>query len=61
MVKNTLHKLLKDKTGATVVEYGLLLTVFATFVLFGVRALASGSGSLWSQVSNKSAAAMSQH
>lgn len=59
-MKTILHKLLADKTAATVIEYGLLLAVFSTFVVFGVRALATGSGNLWSLVSEKGGAAMSQ-
>ncbi|WP_225206181.1 Flp family type IVb pilin [Novosphingobium huizhouense] len=60
-MKTTLHKLLRDKTAGTVIEYGLLVAVFSTFVVFGIRSLAEGSGNLWSRVSEQGGAALSQH
>ncbi len=60
-MKKIVHQLLQDKTGATVIEYGLLLAVFSTFVIFGIKALASGADGLWSLVEQKGVAAMTLH
>ncbi len=56
-----MRKLLRDQSGATVIEYGLLLAVFSTFVIFGIKAVATGSGGLWSLVEEKGVAAMTMH
>lgn len=60
-MKQILGRLLRDKTAATVIEYGLLLAVFSTFVIFGIKAVASGSDGLWSLVQEKGVAAMNLH
>ncbi|MCH7628689.1 MULTISPECIES: Flp family type IVb pilin [Novosphingobium] len=60
-MKQTMRKLLRDQSGATVIEYGLLLAVFSTFVIFGIKAVATGSGGLWSLVEEKGVAAMTMH
>lgn len=62
-MKQTLQDMLRDEAGATAIEYGLLLAVFATMVLFGIKELANGSGNLWDHVEEDSVAALaaSQH
>ncbi|MCW1383484.1 Flp family type IVb pilin [Novosphingobium sp. KCTC 2891] len=60
-MKQTLRKLLRDEVGATAIEYGLLLAVFSTFVIFGLKSMAVGAGGLWNIVEAKGVQAMGQH
>jgi len=52
-------RLIKDKSGATAVEYGLILAMIVLAILVALNSLASETIALWSSVSDKSAAAIS--
>lgn len=52
-------RLIKDKSGATAVEYGLILAMIVLAILVALNSLASETIELWSSVSDKSAAAIS--
>jgi len=50
-------RLRSDKRGATAVEYGLILALIVLAMLTGLSSLGGGSGGMWSDLSDKIAAA----
>ncbi|MAW99314.1 MAG: Flp family type IVb pilin [Sphingomonas sp.] len=44
---------MRECTGATAIEYGLILALVALALLVGLTALGSGNGGLWSAVESK--------
>jgi pilus assembly protein Flp/PilA len=55
-----LKRLLRDKHGATAVEYGLILALIVLAILTALSGVAGETISMWNDVSSKSAAATSQ-
>ncbi|PZQ56313.1 MAG: Flp family type IVb pilin [Novosphingobium pentaromativorans] len=58
-ISSIMIRLIKDKSGATAVEYGLILAMIVLAILVALNSLASETIALWSSVSDKSAAAIS--
>lgn len=42
MTTMLLRRFVRDESGATAIEYGMLVALFCVFVLFGARAIGSG-------------------
>ncbi|WP_091148109.1 Flp family type IVb pilin [Novosphingobium sp. CF614] len=53
--------LLRNKDGASTVEYGVILAMIVLVVVIAIDGLASQTISMWEDVSTKSSNAMSQH
>ena len=51
-------RFLRDRSGATSVEYGLIAVLVAIGMLAGLKALGAGNSSSWSSTSNRITAAM---
>lgn len=52
-IRNYARDLMRECTGATAIEYGLILALVALALLVGLTALGSGNGGLWSAVESK--------
>jgi pilus assembly protein Flp/PilA len=57
--KNFLYKLAQDESGATAVEYALILGLVVIAVIASIDAVATVTVDMWNSVSDKSAAAIS--
>ena len=52
-VKGTAAKIINDESGATAIEYGLLLAVLALSMVFGLNAFTNQLYVLWHSVENR--------
>lgn len=48
----TIRKFLKDESGATAVEYGLIASLIVIGMLFGMRAFSSAVNGMFDYISN---------
>lgn len=51
--KNILAELLRDKAGATAIEYGLILGLIAVVIVTGLQGLSGGVTTMWDDISTK--------
>ena len=58
-MKNFIKRLTSDQTGATAIEYGLILALIVLAMLSALQAFADGSITIWESVADKTAAAIS--
>ena len=49
---------LRDESGATVIEYGLILSLMTIVCIAGLMALGSGSGGMWDTIGGLLGAAL---
>lgn len=54
-----IKRLFSDQTGATAIEYGLILALIVLAMLSALQAFADGSITMWETVSSRTAAAIS--
>ena len=54
-MKNLIKKFLKNESGATAIEYGLIAALIAVAVIGGVTALGSNANATFTKVSAKMA------
>ncbi len=47
------YRLLRDRRGATAVEYGLIAALIVVAMITALKGVASSTSSLWNQVSNE--------
>lgn len=57
-MKATVSNIIHDKSGATAIEYGLLIAVLALSMVFGLNAVTNQLYVLWHSVENNSNNAM---
>ena len=50
--QNKLTTLLRDEAGATVVEYGLIISLLVLAIMTSLRGVADETNGLWATVSN---------
>ncbi|WP_435417813.1 Flp family type IVb pilin [Parerythrobacter aurantius] len=55
-----IKKLLDDRSGATAVEYGLILAMVFLAMVGAVASVGNATSNVWNTVTNTSSAAMSQ-
>lgn len=58
-MKNFIKRLTSDQTGATAIEYGLILALIVLAMLSALQAFADGSITMWETISDKTAEAIS--
>lgn len=58
-MKNFIKRLISNETGATAIEYGLILALIVLALLSALQAFADGSITMWETVSSKTADAIS--
>lgn len=58
-MKNFIKRLTSDQTGATAIEYGLILALIVLAMLSALQAFADGSITMWETVAEKTATAIS--
>jgi pilus assembly protein Flp/PilA len=49
-IRKTLRRLLTDQTGATAIEYGLIVGLIAVALISGLTALGGGTGGMWTRI-----------
>lgn len=59
-MRRRLGKVARDASGATAVEYGLILALIALAALGGLAAIADGSNANWRKTTEKTSQAMAQ-
>ncbi len=59
MSTNITKDLVKDTSGATAVEYGLVLGLIAIAMIVALQSVADTTSAMWNMVSTKSVSAMS--
>lgn len=57
-MKNYLIALLKDKSGATAIEYGLIIALIVIAMIAGMSRFASTTANMWTHVQTASKTAM---
>jgi pilus assembly protein Flp/PilA len=57
-MKRIIKALLKDRSGTSAIEMGLICALIVLAMLTALQNFADGSNSMWNNVSSKSAAAM---
>ena len=55
---NKLARLLKDESGVTAIEYGLICALICVAVIGGMKSLGGGSNGMWGKLDNHVADAM---
>jgi pilus assembly protein Flp/PilA len=58
-MKNFIKRLTSDQTGATAIEYGLILALIVLAMLSALQAFADGSITMWESISDRTSAAIS--
>lgn len=58
MLSNITKDLVDDTSGATAIEYGLILALIAMAMIFALQSTASTTIAMWNNVNTKSTAAM---
>jgi pilus assembly protein Flp/PilA len=61
MLSNITKELIDDTTGATVIEYGLILALIAIAMIVALQSVADTTVSMWNMVRSKSVGAMSNY
>lgn len=56
--RNVLNQLLRDESGATAVEYGLILAMIVLAMLTALSGVADATIDMWNNVSDKTSAAV---
>ena len=51
-IRLLLRRLRRDESGATAIEYGLIVALLAVFCIGAFNVLAGGSNSMWAYVSD---------
>ncbi|MEO6582476.1 MAG: Flp family type IVb pilin [Sphingomicrobium sp.] len=51
-IRKKFRRLLADQTGATAIEYGLIVALIAVAAMSGISALGGGAGGMWTKLSN---------
>lgn len=59
-MRNLIKKLLDDRSGATAVEYGLILAMVFLAMVLAVGGVGNATSDLWNSVSDTSANAMAR-
>lgn len=59
MLSNIAKDLVDDTSGATAIEYGLILALIAIAIIVAVQNVASTTITMWNTVTNRSVSAMS--
>jgi pilus assembly protein Flp/PilA len=59
MLSTFLKRLVVDRSGATAVEYGLILSLIVLAMIAALQGVATTTINMWGDVESKSAAAMS--
>lgn len=54
-----IKRLISDRTGATAIEYGLILALIVLALLSALQSFADGSITMWETISEKTATAIS--
>jgi len=54
-----IKRIVRDKRGATAVEYGLIVSLIVVAIIVAIGEVATETNKMWSNVSAKSASAMS--
>ena len=57
-IRLLLRKLRRDESGATAIEYGLIVALVAIAAIGGFQALGGGSSGLWGTILTRVSAAM---
>lgn len=52
-IRNAFRLLARDRRGATVIEYGLILALIAVAIIGALTSLGGGSGGMWTKIANK--------
>lgn len=55
-----LKKLVDDQSGATAIEYGLILSLIVIAMIAALQGVATATVAMWGNVESKSSAAMSK-
>jgi pilus assembly protein Flp/PilA len=55
--KSILRRMLRDRSGATAIEYGLILAMLVIAIVSAVRGVADENTGMWAVVSSKAAVA----
>ena len=50
-IRTTLRRLAADRSGATAIEYGLIVALIAVAAIGGISALGGGAGGMWTDLS----------
>ena len=58
-MSNLISRLLKDESGATAIEYGLIVALIAVACITAMQSLGGGSQGMWGKLDAKVAAATS--
>ena len=57
-IRSFFRTLRQDQTGATAIEYGLIVALIAVAAIGAMSALGGGNGGMWSDISNDIANSM---
>ena len=49
-IRTNLHRLRRDKRGATAIEYGLIVALIAIAMIGGLQTLGGGAGGMWTDL-----------
>lgn len=60
MLSTFLKRLVDDQSGATAIEYGVILALIVVAMIAALQALANTTIGMWGNVENKSVSAMSK-
>ena len=52
-IRRNWRKLLVDQSGATAIEYGLIVAMIAIAIITSLEALGGGSNGMWTTISSK--------
>ena len=52
-IRTTMRRLLADQSGATAIEYGLIVALIAVTAIGGISALGGGAGGMWTGLSSE--------
>ncbi|HMI20794.1 MAG TPA: Flp family type IVb pilin [Sphingomonas sp.] len=58
-MNSRLIKLVRNKRGATAIEYGLIVALIVIVVVVGISALGGSTGGIWGNMTTKASTAMS--
>lgn len=56
---NTIKRLLRDKRGATAIEYGLIISLIVIAIVASINSFAGQEVTMWNNVSSQASTAMS--
>lgn len=57
-LQEVLKRIAQDKSGATAIEYGLIVSLIVIAMLASLSSLGGGALGMWTNVANKTTAAM---